>query len=248
LDNSDDPIVCIAGGSGLSVIKALLEHAASLSVARDAILFYGAKTQQDLYSLDEIEDLKHRWNSAYKLETVYVLSDEDNKSPWEGPRGFVTDYISGEYLKDNEMRTVGSRIYICGPPPMIDAAVLALGEVGVADERIYLDKFEDARSPAPVIDNRKCILCDECLIGKPVANCIVETAGFVMDGAQEIIGSKPIEPGLTSGLYYNSLYINESACIRCMACVVRCPVGAISTSNTVRPEVLRDMRVEYVVS
>ena len=48
LDSSTDPMVCIAGGSGMSAIKAIVERAAALSVARDCYFFYGARTQNDL--------------------------------------------------------------------------------------------------------------------------------------------------------------------------------------------------------
>ena len=246
LDKSEDSILCIAGGSGLSVIKAILEHAADLSVARDVLFLYGAKTQSDLYCLDEIDSIKKKWNKNNKFECVNILSNEPSDSGWQGPTGFVTDYLKHEYIDNNKFEIKSSRIYMCGPPPMIDLGVKIIINENVDPERIYFDKFEDATSPAPVIDNSKCVLCDECLLVKPTDNCIVEASGFHFDGNNEIFGYEKVSPAHTSGLYYNSLFINEKECIRCMACVDKCPTGAISQSNVVKYDLLRDMKIHLV--
>lgn len=243
LEDSNDPMLCIAGGSGLSVIKAILEHAANLSLERDALFLYGARTQADLYCIEEIEEIKRRWNGNYKFEYVNVLSNELQDSDWSGATGLVTDYFKDAYIASDKFDIENARVYMCGPPPMIDAGVDALKKEGLTEERIYFDKFEDASSPPPVIDNSKCVLCDECLLVKPMENCIVETANFVMGPDNQIKNYQRVEPAHTSGLYYNSLYIDERECIRCMACVDRCPTSAISPSNTVKIDVIRNMDV-----
>jgi NAD-dependent dihydropyrimidine dehydrogenase PreA subunit len=97
--------------------------------------------------------------------------------------------------------------------------------------RILYDKFEDMASPAPVIDNTKCVLCDECLMVKPQPNCIVEIADVNRDAAGKIIGYERVVPALSSPLYYNTLFIDERECIRCYACVEACPTNAISPAN-----------------
>ena len=101
------------------------------------------------------------------------------------------------------------------------------------------DKFEDIRSPAPVIDNRKCTLCDECLLVKPLANCIVETSAFSHSRQTGITDIQTVRPGRTSGLYYSTLLINNDQCIRCYACVDACPHKAISPANPAMPHVLK---------
>ena len=248
LDPSDDPIICIAGGSGLSAIKAILEHAANLSVMRDALFLYGARTQADLYCQDEIELIKQKWNKKYQFNYANVLSVEPKDSDWTGPRGLVTEYFKEAYIKTGNFDVIKSRAYLCGPPPMVDAGVTALINESLTLDRIYYDKFEDASSPAPVIDNSKCVLCDECLLVKPIENCIVEASEFIFGENDEVIDYKRVNPAHTSGLYYNSLYIDENECIRCFACVDRCPTGAISPSNLVKPNMLRNMRADTVLT
>ena len=47
IDESDDDMVCIAGGSGLSAINAIVEEAAHSQVKRNGYFFYGARQQKD---------------------------------------------------------------------------------------------------------------------------------------------------------------------------------------------------------
>lgn len=239
LDSSNAPMICIAGGSGMSAIKAILEHAANLKVERDAYFFYGARSQKDLYSLDEIEAIKKNWNKNFKFEFTPVLSEEPESSGWIGATGFVTDYCKTHHLDTGQLKVDGCKAYFCGPPPMIDAGIAALTAAGMPSGNIYFDKFEDARSPAPVIDNSKCVLCDECLMVKPTANCIVEVSKLISNGNGGFSGYERVQPGHTSGLYYNTLYIDEKECIRCYACVEACPAKAISPQFDRQTKTLR---------
>ena len=88
----------------------------------------------------------------------------------------------------------------------------------------------------------------KCLLVKPIENCIVEVSEFIFGENDEVIDYKRVNPSHTSGLYYNSLYIDENECIRCFACVDRCPTGAIFPSNLVQPNMLRNMRTETIMA
>ena len=98
IDPSDLQMVCIAGGSGMSAIYALLEDGCFRQIQRDVLFLYGARTQEDLYCLEEIEALKEKWHSDYQFEFVPVLSEEPEDSDWKGARGMVTDYLKKNYL------------------------------------------------------------------------------------------------------------------------------------------------------
>ncbi len=239
LDSSDKTMVCIAGGSGMSAINAIVQHACNEQVARDCYFFYGARTQADLYLQEEMQEIERKWNKSNTFKFIPVLSEEAEDSDWDGPRGFVTEHFKDEYLSKGVVSVNDMKAFFCGPPVMIDLGVEALQAAGLADSDIYFDKFEDARSPAPVIDNTKCVLCDECLMVKPTPNCLVEATNFKVNGDGKVSSFERVQPAQTSGLYYNSLFIDDNECIRCFACVEACPADAISVDYDKVPKTLR---------
>lgn len=137
------PIVCVAGGSGLAPILAILEEAAAAGVDRPVHLFFGARSQRDLYVLDEVERLRAAWKGSFALHLV--LSEEPADSAWAGKRGMVTTALA-----ELGPELAKASAYLCGPPPMVDAAIAELRRLGLPFERIYFDKFLD-RSHLPNI-------------------------------------------------------------------------------------------------
>ncbi|WP_029889233.1 2Fe-2S iron-sulfur cluster-binding protein [Polycyclovorans algicola] len=132
------PLVCIAGGSGLAPLISILQAAAESQVKRELALLFGARTQRDLYALDEIKCLASSWPAKFTF--IPVLSDEPEGSDWSGLRGLVTQALTQTQIPDLALR----HAYLCGPPPMIDAAILVLNQVGVDHRHIHYDKFLDA--------------------------------------------------------------------------------------------------------
>jgi len=129
-------LVCVAGGSGLAPLIAMLEGAASTdAVQRPVYLLMGARTQRDLYYTQEIAALQKRWRAPF--EFIPVLSEEPAGSDWQGRRGWVTEALTAEIAR------AGAQGYLCGPPPMIDACVGVMASHGMAVEDIFFDKFSD---------------------------------------------------------------------------------------------------------
>ncbi|CAA0083632.1 2Fe-2S iron-sulfur cluster-binding protein [Zhongshania aliphaticivorans] len=133
------PIICVGGGSGLAPIVSLLEQAAKAPHGRPCVMFFGARTQADLYCLDRIAKIGEAWDGAFQF--VPVLSDEPENSDWTGLRGFVNTAIesaAGQYL------SADTQVYLCGPPPMIDAVTETVLSLGVDEKNVHADKFLDA--------------------------------------------------------------------------------------------------------
>jgi NAD(P)H-flavin reductase/ferredoxin len=128
----DAPLVCVAGGSGLAPILAMLEEALAAGCTRDVTLLFGAREARDLYGLDTIDGLARRWRGAFRF--VPVLSAAAGDAVWGGARGLVTDALSS-------LDVAGAQAYLCGPPAMIDAAVKVLEGKGVARGDIFSDRF-----------------------------------------------------------------------------------------------------------
>lgn len=133
-------MICVAGGSGLAPIHALLEDAALNGTARDCTVLFGARTQRDLYYLDRLHDIATRWPRAFSV--VPVLSAEAEHSPWTGARGLVTAQLAA--VAGPQGFAGDDQAYLCGPPPMVDAGVEALRALGLAREAIFFDRFLDA--------------------------------------------------------------------------------------------------------
>jgi p-cymene monooxygenase electron transfer component len=128
------PMLLIAGGSGLAPIRALIEDAIARGCRRPMTLLFGARTEQDLYELDSIEAFCRA--AAGNLTFHPILSHEPSDSSWGGLRGFVTSAIERHGEPSGEA-------YLCGPPPMIDAAIAELQRCGMAQSAIFFDKFTD---------------------------------------------------------------------------------------------------------
>ncbi len=126
------PMLLVAGGSGLAPVLALLQEAASQSVNRSAVLLFGARTQADLYGLKTIEEIANKWATDFKF--IPVLSQEPEDSGWTGARGLVTEHMQAHLHSQ-------PHAYLCGPPPMVDAATAALLSHGVPRSDIHADRF-----------------------------------------------------------------------------------------------------------
>jgi NAD(P)H-flavin reductase/ferredoxin len=136
------PILAVAGGSGMAPLKALLEQAQQEDVNREVLYLFGARSQADLYCLEEMQALANAWPAGFRFEPV--LNEEPEGSDWQGRRGLVTEHIAdllGSALSQQH-------VYMCGPPPMIDAAERALKTAGVDAANIHYDKFLDSSHSA----------------------------------------------------------------------------------------------------
>jgi len=108
-DSSPRRLLFIAGGAGMAPILGLLRSMVEKGSTRPAVFYYGARTQADLFHLEEIEALAQQLPD---FTFVAALSDEK----WEGETGLITDVVArceGSDLADIDA-------YLCGPPPMVD--------------------------------------------------------------------------------------------------------------------------------
>ncbi len=137
---ADAPILCIAGGSGMAPIKSILDDALTKNINRPVTYLFGAREQRDLYCLDEMQVLKELWPRQFNY--IPVLSEEAEDSSWKGMRGLVTDFINDE---STGMSLPKCHAYLCGPPGMIDAALIELEKNNVNIGQIHYDKFLDSR-------------------------------------------------------------------------------------------------------
>lgn len=132
--STDNGLLCLGGGTGIAPIKALVEDVAEHGRRRPVEVFYGARSDHDLYDIDTMLRLAHThpW-----LSVRPVVSS--------GPTGGALHSISGQ-LPD-AVREYGPwgeyDAYVSGPPGMIRSGVDALVGVGVPSDRIRHDSIEE---------------------------------------------------------------------------------------------------------
>jgi propane monooxygenase reductase component len=133
-EKTDSDIICIGGGSGMAPLWSLLNDMAERGIKRRATYYYGARTRKDLFYLDHLKQLAERLPGFRFVPALSMATPEDE---WDGETGFITDVLDRD-LKAGQMHT---QAYLCGPPPMIDAAIPVLIRKGISEDRIFFDKF-----------------------------------------------------------------------------------------------------------
>ena len=142
-ENRTGRLVLVAAGSGMSPIWSILRDHISSGEDRPVLFFYGARTQSDLFYLDQIAAITAAHPAISFIPVLSHASDDDS---WTGARGFVHEIV-GQELKRLGFDGDGDA-YACGPPPMIDALTPVLFMQDFEPERTFYDKFTAATAPA----------------------------------------------------------------------------------------------------
>lgn len=131
-ENSDRPIILIAGGTGFSYARSILLTALDENPQRDIELYWGGREAQHLYDLVELEALAVRHPS---LKIIAVV--EQPEADWQGRTGTVLPVV----LEDHQQLN-GHDIYIAGRFEMAKIARERFcGEANADSTTIYGDAF-----------------------------------------------------------------------------------------------------------
>ncbi|HEY8534544.1 MAG TPA: globin domain-containing protein [Micromonospora sp.] len=132
LDHSSTrDIVCVAGGTGLAPIKALVEELTRYNRTRWVHVFVGARHRSDLYDLEALIELaaQYPW-----LTIVPACSDDPD---FAGEQGLISDVVARYGPWDEH------DFYVSGPPAMVKATLRTLAELQVPATRIAYDPLPD---------------------------------------------------------------------------------------------------------
>lgn len=134
-------LIFIAGGSGLSSPQSMILDLLEQNDERKIVLFQGARNLAELYNRELFEALdRDHSNFTY----VPALSQADEDPAWKGFRGYVHEAAKAHC----NGRFAGNKAYLCGPPPMIDAAITALMQGRLFERDIFMEKFLTAADGA----------------------------------------------------------------------------------------------------
>jgi NAD(P)H-flavin reductase/hemoglobin-like flavoprotein len=133
----DRDLVCVAGGTGLAPIKAIVEQAVRDSAARprQIHLFCGARRRPELYDLPALWRLADAWPG---LQVIPVTSDDH---AFDGMQGNV-GRVAARYLPHRECEA-----YVAGPPAMVRESLRMLAQAGLPRTRIHFDDALLAGTP-----------------------------------------------------------------------------------------------------
>ena len=125
------PVLCVAGGTGLAPVMSIVRGALAAGMANDIHVYFGVRTARDVYAAEALYDLA----AAHPSLRVHIVVAQ---GPCEaGQRGgLVTDAVAQDWGS-----LQGWKAYLCGAPPMVEAATLLLRGKGIGFDHIHADAF-----------------------------------------------------------------------------------------------------------
>ncbi|SMX51244.1 benzoate 1,2-dioxygenase electron transfer component BenC [Actibacterium lipolyticum] len=131
------PQLWLAGGTGLAPFLSMLEQVAEQGCDQPITLYYAVTRAADLVELDRVNDL------AAKIGNVTVITILAAEEDAHDRKGFVTDHLTADDLNGGDVD-----VYLCGPPPMVDAVRQHLNNAGVEPANFYFEKFNPTEAEA----------------------------------------------------------------------------------------------------
>lgn len=137
LRSGERPLLMLAGGTGLAPLLSMLHTLQTQGSQRPVTLLYGVTRDGDLVKTDALDTFAQQLTGYRWLP---VVADESSSCP---QRGFVTEHLDDAMLNNGDVD-----IYLCGPPPMVNAVATALRERGISPAGFWYEKFIASQSAA----------------------------------------------------------------------------------------------------
>ncbi|GAA1481363.1 benzoate 1,2-dioxygenase electron transfer component BenC [Gordonia sinesedis] len=188
------PVLLLAGGTGLAPILSMLRTMHEAGSRRKVHLIYGVSTDTDLVALDQIEYFAGQL-SGFTWD--YCVSDPASTA---ANKGYVMSLIEPSNLYDGDVA-----IYLCGPPPMVEAVRKHVGDAGVTPVGFYYEKFALAVPAAaatieddtaePTVETGSATI----ISGADADVAIAETGDARGIAGREVLPGRDIRPAADSG-------------------------------------------------
>jgi NAD(P)H-flavin reductase len=125
-------VVCVAGGTGLAPVKAIVDELSRYNKTRWVYLFRGARHREDLYDKAHLAELagRHPW-----LNLVRAVSDDPDFP--EAEHGDVAEVVARHGPWRNH------DFFVSGSAPMVRATLRTLAAQRIPSTRIKYDTFTD---------------------------------------------------------------------------------------------------------
>ena len=131
------PQLWLAGGTGLAPFLSMLEQVAEVGTDQPITLYYAVTRAADLVELARLEALAAQIGTL-RLITILAAPEEGHPR-----KGFVTDHLTAEDLCAGD-----ADVYLCGPPPMVDAVRAHFAKLGITPASFHFEKFNPTEDKA----------------------------------------------------------------------------------------------------
>ena len=129
-----DPLLLIAGGSGMVPLMAMLRHRATIGFTATTTLVYSSRTLDDVIYRDEIDRLAARNDGLRVVETL----TRSQPPGWTGLSRRIDREMLASVL---DGQTAQPQAFICGPTPLVEAAAENLVALGMSPARVRTERF-----------------------------------------------------------------------------------------------------------
>ena len=127
--NEPEPVLLVAGGSGVVPLMAMARHRARIGSNTPMRLIYSSRSWEDVIYRDELESIG--------LDVVHTLTREQPPG-WTG----YSRRIDRDLLAESAWPAADSpRVYVCGSTRFVDAAADGLLELGYEPDWIKTERF-----------------------------------------------------------------------------------------------------------
>src|SRR5262245_30106170 len=123
-------VLCVAGGTGLAPLKAIVEQVIASGRRPNIHLLFGVRHARELYDMDDLVKME----SGFPwLRVLPIVSDEP---AFDGMRGILPDVMRRFHSWSEH------EVYVCGPAGMVNETVRRLQQSGVPLTRIHRDVIQ----------------------------------------------------------------------------------------------------------
>lgn len=137
--------VAFVAGSGITPVLSILRHVLRREPASRFFLFYGNRTGSDVLFREALTELKDRY--LQRLSVLHVLSREEQDVP------ILNGHLDGDKVRALLTTMVPAatidHAFICGPAGLIADVQATLHDLGVADEKVHVERFVSAEGGRP---------------------------------------------------------------------------------------------------
>jgi ferredoxin-NADP reductase len=132
--SSPDPVLLVAGGSGVVPLMAMVRHRATIGATVPTTLLYSSRTAEDVIYRSELDSLA---GTSAGLRVVQTLTRSQPAS-WTGYRRRVDREMLADVLDGNP---ASLQVFVCGPTPLVESVAENLVGLGLAPARVRTERF-----------------------------------------------------------------------------------------------------------